>query len=553
MLAQLTVKNHTLVESLNIEFQPGLIAITGETGTGKSILMNALGLTLGDRADSDQIRAGAERTEICALFDLSELPNVREYLQQQSLDEDDQCLLRRVINANGSSRAWVNSQPVTLKLLRQLAEQLINIHSQHEHQRLLNTSHQRQLLDSQSGATEALESTARAFHGWQDAQARLTELEQRIDQHLARRDLLRYQVDELRQLALEENEFSQLEQEQRQLSNAEQSLAQLHQAENLLSGDQNLTILNQTRQLGSLLQNLQLQNSSLDEAQSLIESSLVQLEEARDSLRQTRDAIELDPQKLLEVEARISAAFELSRKHRVEPAELANVAQLLTQELESLVDIDTSLDALRQEVEKLEANYFKDAQSLSELRQQGAKQLETAVDAEFALLSMGGAQLSIALNPQQPSARGLESIDFLVATNPGQTPKPLAKIASGGELSRISLAIQMINSRYNPGATLVFDEIDAGIGGATAAVIGEKLHDLGERHQVLCITHLAQVAARADTQLSVTKTSGAGRTQTRISELDMDSRTREIARMLSGDSDSQRSLEHAKELLQETA
>lgn len=549
MLTQLSVRNHTLVESLDIEFESGLSAITGETGAGKSILLNALGLTLGDRADFDQVRHGAKRAEIHASFDIHKLTGAKQLLEEHELDDDGECILRRVINANGSSKAWINGQPVTLSVLRELAEQLISIHSQHEHQSLLRTDTQQELLDNYAGNQSFANQTSEAYKQWKDKARELADIEENTEQHLQRKELLEFQVAELDSLGLEKGEFESLEQEQKQLANAEEIQRALFQASAILSEDESFNTLNALRQVSSLVQSIDIESEHLNESNQLLESAASQLEEARDSLRRASDQVQMDPERLSEVDARLSAAFELARKHRCEPNQLVEIHDELQEQLASLGQLDSGLGALREGVETLERNYRALANELSQLRATAADQLGKDVQAHFNELNMQGAELLIDLQPIEPSAKGLEQCQFLIRTNPGQSHKPLARIASGGELSRVSLAIQVVTASSSHSPTLVFDEVDVGIGGATATVVGEKLRALGQHAQVICVTHLAQVASQAHHHLSVAKISNERSTHTEITAIDQNNRRAEIARMLSGDTESEHSLKHAEELL----
>ncbi len=433
MLTQLSVKNHALVERLEIDFHAGLTAITGETGAGKSILLSALGLTLGDRADFDQVRAGADRAEIHASFDISKLSGAKAFLEDQMLEADGECLLRRVINTSGTSKAWINGQPVTLTILKDLAELLISIHSQHEHQCLLKPDYQRDILDAFGHLEQLVASTATSYHLWHKKAAALRELKEGLDEQMQRRELLGYQVQELSDLALQTGEFADLEQEQKQLANAEQILKTLYQANNVLSEEDDFNALNAVRQTLQLAQSVDIANKDFDECLELLDSSLTQLEEARDSLRRVSDSVELNPERLLEVEERISAAFELARKHRCEPSELPGLADNLTSELDQLSGLDANLESLEEEVAALEKEYLDKANQLSSGRKKAASELAAAVKSHFSELNMEGAELNIQLNTTAPSVQGLEKCEFLIRTNPGQEHKPLARIASGGE------------------------------------------------------------------------------------------------------------------------
>jgi len=547
VFTQLFVKNHSLIDCLEIEFGAGLSAITGETGAGKSILLAALGLTLRDRADASQVREGADRAEIQAHFDLAGLPAARDFLESHSLDESADCVLRRVINAGGASKAWINGRPATLGLLRELAEHLISIHSQHEHQRLLRPEHQLLLLDNYAGQGALRREVARAFEQWTAAAVRLRQLRDSEEEQRRRGELLRFHVEELQLLDLAVGEFAALEREQQTLAGGDEILARLAAAADLLSDAENFNALSAVQRLVGLT--AAIDAPGLPEVRKLLESAGAQLEEVRALLRNASEQVQPNPQRLAEVEARLSAAFDLARKHRCEADHLPVLAAELQAELEALERAATDAGALGEQVAAFEAEYRRLAGALSEQRRRAAGELATAVEREFAELNMAGAGLRLQLTPIEPAARGLEKCEFLVRTNPGQAHKPLARIASGGEISRISLAIGVVTAASSQNPTLIFDEVDAGIGGATAASVGNKLRQLSRNAQVICITHLAQVAARADRQLLVAKSSDGAGTQTRIRLLGADERRVEIARMLSGDSRSEYSIQHAEELL----
>lgn len=549
MLSQLSVRNFTLVKSLDIELRDGMTAITGETGAGKSILLNALGLTLGDRADYGQIREGEERAEVHTSFDISDNNQVNAFLKEQELDEDGQCLLRRLINRNGSSKAWINGQPVTLATLRQLAKRLINIHSQHEHQRLTNKEQQLEILDSYAGHKALLENVANCFSEWKAAEQTLIDVETNQDSLIARKELLQFQVDEFEELSLKNNEFQTLENEQQQLANADEILKSLHQLSMLLSENDEFNLLHSSEQALQTAQSVTTPSEPLLEAIELIKGAKIQLEEARDSVRRAAGAIEINPDKLITVEARLSQAFDLGRKHRVAPNGLPEVQQELTTELSQLQEVTGDINSYREKAKALRLHYNEAASTLNASRRQYGNKLQKSVNQYFEQLGMAGAALSIELVESDPSLSGGMNIEYLVQTNQGATPKPISKVASGGELSRISLAIQVVIAKTNDSPTLVFDEVDVGIGGATAAVVGELLRDLGAHSQVICVTHLAQVASQAHHQFGVEKRSASDEMETSIQVLDQSARIEEIARMVGGTELTDQSLAHADRLL----
>lgn len=550
LLNQLSVRNFTLVKSLDIELRDGMTAITGETGAGKSILLNALGLTLGDRADYGQIRNGEERAEVHASFDISKNAGVNAYLQEQELDDEDgQCLLRRMISSNGNSKAWINGQPVTLATLRQLAKRLINIHSQHEHQRLTNKEQQLEIIDGYAGHRELLETTAKYFGEWKTTEQKLIELEANQDSLTERKELLQFQVNELEDLSLKQDEYPELEKEQHQLSNAEEILKSLHQLSLILSESDEFNLVSSSDRALQIAQSVEIPNASLSEAVELITGAKIQIEEARDSVRRAKDAIELNPERLAEVEKRLSAAFDLARKHRVSANELPDLQQRLSEELQQLQGNAGDIESYRERASELDRQYQEAASVLNNSRRRHADQLQESVNQYFEQLGMPGGEFHIELSESNPNLLGGVSAEFLVRTNPGSTPKSISRVASGGELSRISLAIQVVIAKTNDSPTLVFDEVDVGIGGATAAVVGDLLRNLGERSQVICVTHLAQVASQAHHQLGVEKRSESDETETSIQELDDSARIQEVARMVGGAELTDQSLAHADRLL----
>lgn len=559
MLTQLSVRNFTLVESLDIDFDSGMSAITGETGAGKSILLNALGLTLGDRADYDQIRNGQSRAEVSAFFDVSQNRDAQSFLKEHDVDEEpnNECLLRRVINSSGTSKAWINGHPVTLSILRQLASKLISIHSQHEHQRLTKRDQQLQILDNYAGHLDLCAQVKDRYQEWHEAQQRLETLQQNEHQTLERLDLLRFQTNELQELNLLPDEYAALEKEQYQLANAESILKSLHQLGRIVSGDGDgdgevsaLQSLSHACQIADGIEN---PNADLSEALTLISNARIQIEESRDSIRRAQDATAIDPQRLEQVEARLSLIFDLARKHSVNPDELPDHLTKLETELNELESGDANLEVLSEKVTALESKYTEAATALNESRRNTAKQLSQNVNTYFDQLSMAGAELKIELADTTPSSLGGVETDFLVRTNPGQTHSPLARTASGGEISRISLAIQVVIAGTSTSSTLVFDEVDVGIGGATAGVVGDLLRKLSGDTQVICVTHLAQVASQAHSQFAVSKESSDEVTHTKIVQLERADRVKEIARMIGGTKMTEQSLAHAEDLLNPTS
>lgn len=553
MLVQLTIQNFALVAKLDLELQPGMTAITGETGAGKSIMLDALGLALGDRADLDVIRTGEERADISATFSLQGQPEAAKWLQERDYPEaEDLCILRRVLSRDGRSRAYINGQPTTLAELRTLGEMLIDIHSQHEHQSLLKVATHQRLLDAFGGLEAQSHQVAEAAQELRQLTQEIEALSQAQQADAAQVELLTFQVKELDEARLVENELPALEQEHAQLSHADTARTALQGLVQLCSEADEGNIEQSLRRACSMMETLPYQTPELSEAHNMLSSALIQVEEASHVLNKALDRVELNPERLAEVDERLGLIHRLARKHRVEPQALYAHARTLRDRLASISGADGRLAALHAQHEKALQAYHKLAAALSKARAQAGKRLSTAVNARLAELGMASSRFEVALNTDPngtPSARGHDHVEFLVSTNPGQPAKPLIKIASGGELSRISLAIQVVTAQTSRIPALVFDEVDVGIGGATARAVGELLHELGKRGQVLCVTHQAQVAAQADQHLLVSKSSDGKTTSTTLVALDRSQRISEISRMLGGDEQSRQSLAHAQELL----
>ncbi|UTW46533.1 DNA repair protein RecN [bacterium SCSIO 12696] len=554
MLLSLNIKNFTLVESLEVDFDTGMTAITGETGAGKSLTLDALAMAIGGRADSDRIRHGAKRAEVSALFDLSSINPANQWLHDNDFDSDDNsCLLRRIFTREGRSKGYINGQLATMQQLQQLGEQLVDIHSQHQHQSLLRRETYRILVDDHGGHQTLTQEVAQRFHQWRDTQDRLDLLSQQSHELDARRDLLSFQTEEMNQLALADGELQQLENKQTLLANAETLLSDSHQLLALCSDDDNFNLLHGLNQACSLISRFPESSPIIAEVEEMLTSARIQVEEASTSLRQYANGIELNPQQLADIEQRLSDIYQLARKHRVDAEQLPDLQQQLQQELDQLCGGEQNLEQLTALAQQQQQEYFECARQLSEKRHQAAQSLASAVNNHLPELAMPGAAFTIELTPladHKVGAHGLETIEFLIATNPGQPPKPLAKVASGGELSRISLAIQVVAAQHSTTPTLVFDEVDVGIGGGTADVVGKLLRLLGNNTQVICVTHQPQVASRAHHHLQVSKSSDGESTQTALNSLTAAERIDEVARMLGGAKITQQTRTHAQEMLE---
>ncbi|WP_404365057.1 DNA repair protein RecN [Marinobacter sp.] len=550
MLTQLIVSNYAIAERVELQFGPGMTALTGETGAGKSIVLDALALVMGGRGDAGGVRHGAKRADITATFDISRIPAAAEWLGKNELDDDADCLLRRVISRDGRSRAYINGQPCPLTHLRELGSLLMEIHSQHQHQSLLQKDTHRKLLDEFAGAEALADRTRAAWKTWQKTRQRLTERQQNADENEAKLQLLRYQVEELDRLDLQTDEKARLEEEQEQLSHAEDVMVRSQQAALLCTEDET-SAAGLLRQALNQLEQLPVEVPALADTLQMLNEAHIQVTEAGDNLRHFVEDYQADPQRLNEVEERLSAIYQLARKHRIQPEELQEFHQRLTEELASLDQGEGSAEQLEIDLGTHLAEYQSLANELSAIREKAAAELDQRVASELVHLSMPAVQFITHLNQTasgEPASNGNEDIEFLVSANPGQPARPLARVASGGELSRISLAIQVVVAQTSTTPTLVFDEVDVGIGGGTAEVVGQLLRSLGADGQVLCVTHLPQVAAQCHQHLFVSKFTAEDSTFSQIEALDDDGRVSEVARMLGGVNMTDQTLAHAREM-----
>lgn len=555
MLLQLAIQNYATVDSLEIEFNPGMSVITGETGAGKSVIVGALGLTLGDRADRTIIRSGARKAEISAEFSTANILAARNWLSEHDLEAEDpsgSCLLRRVVNEDGRSRGYINGSPVTMGNLKSLGEMLINIHSQHEHQSLLRRSSHQYLLDEYCVKSELRSDLRDNWKRWQTNFQLIQELSSQSEEDSAQSQLLSYQLDELDELEIGENEATELVGEFKTLNHADETIAAVAHALNLCLENEDHNVNSLLNQALAVLKELPEKQPRTDSIVSLMETAEIQLQEAISELRDFRDDFDADPQRLEQVNARLSVLHAIARKHKVHANELPEVVASLRQQLGRLQNSDEELEKLRANNQEYRASYKKIASRISELRRDGATKLARQINTQLELLGMPHTSLEVTLRPvtsDDPMIHGLETVEFLVSTNPGQDAKPLIKIASGGELSRISLAIQVITAQTSQTPSLVFDEVDVGIGGGVARTVGELLRQLGSSTQILCVTHQAQVAGQGHQHLFVTKINSANSTVTKIEELTDAAKIREVARMLGGEEVSVESLAHAEQML----
>lgn len=551
MLASLTIKNYAIIDALELEFVDGLTALTGETGAGKSILLGALGLVLGDRADTESVKQSCDHADITAGFDTQNIPAAAHWLQEHELDEDNECIVRRRVSRDGRSRAFINGTPVNVQTLRELGELLIDIHGQHEHQSLMKNAAQRQLLDDYANHQMLLDSVEKNFEDMKQTENNLKQLEQDTSERNNRIDLLRFQTQELDALALAENEYTELNEKHARMANAEKITAVLHQAINDLYANDDMNMLSQLSVHTAALTDIAEIDTEVQPAIDMMQEARVQLEECVTHLRGYFDDVELNSAELATIEQRIQSILDLARKHRVKPDQLPAVHQQLENELNDITHADEQLDELRQQLQALEKQYKTIALELSTSRQQAAKKLNKAITKAMQTLGMKGGQflIEISSNEAFASSHGIDKIEFTVSANAGQACKPLARVASGGELARISLAIQMITAAQCRIPTMIFDEVDSGVGGGIAEIVGKQLRVLGNINQVICITHLPQVASQAHQHMRVHKQSDHEQTKTNVYPLDRNERIEEIARMLSGVEITQQSLAHAEDMI----
>ena len=552
MLTHIHIRNFTIADTVEVEFGSGMTALTGETGAGKSLLIGALGLVLGDRADSGLIRHGCERAEIAVGFDIERHAGLQTWLESRELDADGECQLRRIISREGRSRGYINNQPVPMQALRELGEQLVDIHGQHEHQSLLRSSAQRVALDAFAEHDALLADIAAVFADWKNTRDRLAAASRSEQDRDARLDLLRYQLQELDALGLQADEITSLEKDHDRQANAGQLLSASRQALERLYDDDTHSAYRHVSQAHGELEGLVRLDDGLAGTTRLLDEILVLIQECADELRHYSDGLDVDHGRLQELEAHIGVLHDLARKHRCKPEELPAIRERLQTELDGLETADQQRAGLELKLAELETAYLANAQRLSASRRKAARRFNRLITEGMQTLGMPGGVFEVVVAHDALrafGAHGQDNIEFRVSANPGQPPAPLSKVASGGELSRISLAIQVISSKSGHIPTLIFDEVDTGIGGSVAEIVGQKLRALGSDHQVFCVTHLPQVAALAHQQLQVSKLTGDNTTRTRIRLLNPEERTDELARMLGGVKITEQTREHAREMM----
>ena len=554
MLTQLTINNFAIVRQLEIELAKGMSVITGETGAGKSIAIDALGLCLGQRIETSMVREGQERAEICATFFIEPTNPAYQWLQEQELQDPDNpsdCILRRVINADGRSKAFINSTPVSASQLKEIGQYLIHINGQHASQLLLKNDYQLQLVDTFAHHNDLLLQMREDYRAWKNLQTQVKTFQQKLAENEAKKQLLQYQVEELDEFALRPNEYLELEEDQRRLSNSEQ-LTQLSQsALQLLSENETVSIDSMLYRATQYIDELSELDPRYVSVQTMLNDALIQVQEATSEVQHLASHIEQDPMLLQEIEQRLGQALQLARKHNVKPEELVEWHQKLKAELTALLDFSESEERLILEEKAAFEKMQHTAKQLHESRYQAAEKLAQQVTHSIKGLAMENAEFFIEVNSDltKVASNGADNIAFTLRSNLGQQAQPLAKVASGGELSRISLAIQVLTSDQSAIPTLIFDEVDVGISGKTASVVGKLLRQLGDKCQVLCVTHLPQVACHGHHQFNVEKFTVDDKTETKMTALSQEERVPALARLLGGSEITDLALANAQEML----
>ncbi len=552
MLLNLTIIDLAVVKSLDLDLETGMSVLTGETGAGKSILLTALGLALGDRADSGYVRPDCKRAEVNLEFDLTDAPNAQQWLKDNELDNEQHCLIRRIVNQDGRSKAYINNRPVTLQYLQELSEKLVEIHGQHAHLTLLNPDEQRRLLDAYAKNQPLLDQVNQCYKQWLSVHKELSSLIKAGDDQSEREEFLRYQLEELQALNLASFNYAALSEEHSKLANFGQILTTGRaQVEVLYESDQQ-SVNQMLSHSAAELNQIARYAPELNDICALLSEAQILTEEAALQLRRFLESQEADPQQLEHLENQIGIIQNLSRKHHVTPDQLLDVVNKLNTELDNITHSGERIAALTTETVALEQQYQQFSAQLSEQRHVAAQKLQSQISVMIKELGMPQGEFLVAmssLDAATPKLNGKDKIEFLVSANPGLPAKPLAKVASGGELSRISLAIQVTTANDKTTPTLIFDEVDSGIGGGVAEIVGQKLRSLSQYRQVMCVTHLPQVAAQAHHHLYVEKNNESDITSSQVRLLKNEERVEEIARMLGGVTMTANTLAHAQEML----
>lgn len=552
MLSHIHIKNFIIVKSLSLDFQNGLHILTGETGAGKSIWIDAIEIGLGGRADSNMIYPGEKTCDIILCFDLTNLSNAKKWLSENDLPDDNECIIRRIIDQDKPSRTTMNSIPIPQQLMRTFSEYVLSIHGQHQHQHLLKSDDQRELLDHYANNNDLLLKINEYYDEWKSIDHEVQTLKQQMQNKTSDLNLWQYQLDELENYAIQGNEYEKLFTQFQQLHHAKQFSTTLHEALLLLENEDNPAANNLTHQSLQHLNTIRTTDSKIENIRALLQTATIHLDEARDALQQYCDTVDFNGSQLEKIEKRLGLLQDIARKHHIDPTQLTDIENSLRQKIKLLEKSDETIVELESKKNEILKNYQENAKQLTLKRQKAAKKLCAAITGQMQQLGMHGGKFEIQLqeNKVPMSNIGNEKIHFLIATNPGQTPHDLSQIVSGGELSRLSLIIQMLTAEQKNTPTLIFDEVDSGVGGKTADLVGKLLRQLSSNAQVLCVTHLPQVAANGHHHFFAEKITDGKTTTTAIKLLNIKERTKELARMLSGAKITEKSMQHANELLE---
>ena len=555
MLNQIDIQHLATINELHLELHPGSTVITGETGAGKSIIIDAISLALGARATADMVRPGYEKADISLTFTIHHLPEAKKWLQQFDLDDESgECIIRRSIHKDGRSRSFINGSPITLQILRELADLLIHIHGQHEHHALFKPETQREMLDRYAGHVGLCDTVATLSQEWLSTKQAIADLRLSYSERNARSEFLRFQLNELEALQLKPDEFQALDLEHKQLAHAGELLQNINSALGLLGENEESNAIRSLNLIISTLEEVKDVDPKIATWVENIYSATVQLSDSETEMRHYLDQVDLDPERLKWVEIRLGLLFDMARKHKIAPEELYDFMQRISQELSELDTSDERLEALEAQLQNVSEKYIKAAKKLTDSRAKAAKKIDQDVTKIIRDLALPHGQFHIlfeAVTADTYPSHGLEKILFQLATNVGQPLQALAKVASGGELSRISLAIHMVTAEQHTIPTLIFDEVDVGISGGTAEIVGKLLRSLGKTRQLLCITHLPQVAAQGQHHLLVEKLHEKDASMTRLRFLDEKAKIQEIARMLGGVEITKKTLDYAREMLEQ--
>jgi len=553
MLTQINISNFVIVENLELSFGEKLTVITGETGAGKSIIFDALNLCLGERADAGQVRNGTDQADIYAYFDISNIPNAKAWLSENDIPIEDELLLRRVVHKEGRSKSYINGHPSPLSKIKELGQNLVTSHGQHDHYALFDAKVQLALLDGIAGVDEQKQALAKEYKNWQQLVKKQDELKAQEQSRQDRISLLSYQLSELDEFGLAEGEYDSMCQQQTQLAHADEVQSIAQESLDILFENEQFNVVRELSRQVQKLEALSDYHSKLPAVIEQLQSSQVQLEEMAFELREVTQTCDSDPENLSALDERIGTAHDLARKHQVKPEELPSVQAQIDDELKELRSNQTEADELSELIENAWQRYFEKAQSLSAKRHKASASISKQVCEYLAKLNMKGATFEASLESciSNAGATGIDKINFLASANTGQAPGPIQKVLSGGELSRLALSISLIGNKKNLSPTILFDEVDVGIGGNTAAIVGELLRQLGEQTQVFCVTHQPQVASQGHRHLSVSKSSQNNQTSSAITVLDTDERVNEIARMIAGQELTDNSIAHARDMLAE--